>query len=62
MGSIRARAPCSQAAGDTEKEEELDRVTVSVSVGYVEIEGRRELVGRGTERMHGVRLADVVEL
>ena len=37
-----------------------DRVTVSVSVGYVEIEGRGELVGRGTGRMHVVRLADVV--
>ena len=35
-------------------------MTVSVSVGYVEIEGRGELVGRGTERMHVVRLADVV--
>ena len=43
-----------------QKRKRRDRVTVSVSVGYVEIEGRGELVGRGTERMHVVRLADVV--
>ena len=35
-------------------------MTVSVGVGYVEIEGRGEQVGRGTEIMHVVRLADVV--
>ena len=35
-------------------------MTVSVSVGYVEIEGKGELVGRGTGRIHVVRLADVV--
>ena len=44
----------------TQKRKRRDRVTVSVSVGYVEIEGRGELVGRGTGRMHVVRLADVV--
>ena len=42
------------------KRKRRDRVTVPVSVGYVEIEGRGELVGRGTRRMHVVRLADVV--
>ena len=35
-------------------------MTVSVNVGYVEIEGIGELVGRGTGRIHVVRLADVV--
>ena len=35
-------------------------MTVSVSVGYVEIEGKGELVGRGTGRIHVVRLAEVV--
>ena len=42
------------------KRRRRDRVAVPVSVGYVEIEGRGELVGRGTRRMHVVRLADVV--
>ena len=29
-------------------------------MGYVEIEGKGELVGRGTGRIHVVRLAEVV--
>ena len=44
----------------TQKRKRRDRVTASVSVGYVELEGRGELVGRGTERVHVFRLADVV--
>ena len=35
-------------------------MTMTVGVGYVEVEGKGELVGRGTERTHFVRLADVV--
>ena len=35
-------------------------MTITVEVGYVEVEGKGELVGRGTERTHVVRLADVV--
>ena len=33
---------------------------MTVRIGYVEVEGKGELVGRGTERTHVVRLADVV--
>ena len=36
------------------KRKKRDRVTVSVSVGYVEIEGKGELVGRGTGRIQAV--------
>ena len=35
-------------------------MTMTVGIGYVEVEGKGELVGRGTERTHVVRLADVV--
>ena len=55
-----SRAPAAPAAPAVSKRKRRDRVTVSVSVGYVEIEGKGELVGRGTGRIHVVRLAEVV--
>ena len=35
-------------------------MTVAGGLGYVEVEGKGELVGRDTKRTHVVRLADVV--
>ena len=43
-----------------QKRQRSDLTTVTVGIGYVEVEGKGELVGRGTERTHVVRLADVV--
>ena len=45
---------------ETQKRQRSDRMTMTVGIGYVEVEGKGELVGRGTERTHVVRLADVV--
>ena len=45
---------------EIQKRKRSDRMTITVGVGYVEVEGKGELVGRGTERTHIVRLADVV--